>query len=251
MEQASALNELLEELQRIEGQQGRLQTAVNKKQGIVVHPRREVCLCRCKKIVTPTTITEKHTEIKHSLGALQVLFAEEEEPQSPQAPKTLLKASGGLTGFGVAQASCCFVQLCELASADPVCLTLRGTAQDLLRIDFSTPEEAPEQFRAIAFDAKEVVEIRPGLSGLSQLLAAYLLLSSSSAKRGHAPQATLALWIRCRRNCTRIWAAWRSSSARCPLPDYRDPASVDIQRPKPTFFQGALALLPGARDDRR
>lgn len=198
------------------------------------------------EIVTPITITVEHTEVKHLLGALQVLFSGEEEPQSPKAPKNVLKASGGLTGFGVAQASCCFVHLCELPSADPVCLTLRGTAQDLLRIDFSTPEEAPEQFRAIAFDAKEVVEIRPGLSGLALLLAAYLLLSSSSAKRSHAPQATLALWIRCRRNCTCTWAAWRSSSARCPLSDYRDPASVHIQRPKPTSFPGALALLPGA-----
>ncbi len=67
MEQASALNELLEELQRIEGQQGRLQTAVNKKQGIVVHPRREVCLCRCK-IRSQIIITVKHT--KALLGSI-------------------------------------------------------------------------------------------------------------------------------------------------------------------------------------
>ncbi|KAK9842240.1 hypothetical protein WJX81_002174 [Elliptochloris bilobata] len=84
-----------------------MQTAVDRKQGIVVHPRREV------------------------------LFLED-DPQSPKAPK-LLVASGGLTGFGV--------------------------AQDLLKIDFSTPEDAPEQFRAKPFDAGEAVEIRPGLSG--------------------------------------------------------------------------------------
>lgn len=47
--------------------------------------------------------------------------------------------SGGLTGFGV--------------------------AQDLLHIDFSTPEEAPEEFRAQPFNAKRITTLKSGLSG--------------------------------------------------------------------------------------
>lgn len=42
MQQGQTLDELLDELQHIEGQHSRLQTAVEKKQAIVVHPRREV-----------------------------------------------------------------------------------------------------------------------------------------------------------------------------------------------------------------
>lgn len=94
----------------------------------------------------------------------QILFSEAEEPQSPK-PAKLLVASGGLTGFGVAQA-------CNLNACVPVAcpgLAKQAHPQDLLRIDFSPPEEAPEQFRAMTFNAHGVVEIRPGLSGMGCL----------------------------------------------------------------------------------
>ena len=52
-------------------------------------------------------------------------------------PKLLIP-SGGLTGFGV--------------------------APDLLMLDFSSPEEAPEEFRAVPY-FEMPREIKPGLSG--------------------------------------------------------------------------------------
>ena len=55
------------------------------------------------------------------------------------------------------------MQACLLHALD---LAKQARLQDLLRIDFSPPEEAPEQFRAMTFDAHGVVEIRPGLSGM-------------------------------------------------------------------------------------
>ena len=74
--------------------------------------------------------------------SLQVLDASESDsdfdtPKAP-TPKKKLLVSGGLTGFGV--------------------------AQDLLQIDFSPIEEAPEEFKAVAF-YEEPREIKPGLSG--------------------------------------------------------------------------------------
>ena len=56
--------------------------------------------------------------------------------------------SGGLTGFGV--------------------------AQDLLNIDFSPPEDAPEEFRAVAFNEKRVTTLRSGKSGRLQKLCEVL-----------------------------------------------------------------------------
>lgn len=66
------------------------------------------------------------------------------EYDSPKAatPKKKILVSGGLTGFGV--------------------------AQDLLQLDFSAPEEAPEEFRAVPF-FEEPRQVRPGLSGTIQL----------------------------------------------------------------------------------
>ena len=63
-------------------------------------------------------------------------------PKAP-TPKKKLIVSGGLTGFGI--------------------------AQDLLQIDFSPPEEAPEEFKAVAF-YEEPKQIKPGLSGTIQLI---------------------------------------------------------------------------------
>ena len=61
-------------------------------------------------------------ESNFTLQALQ----EEEDPETPKVPtpKKII-VSGGLTGFGI--------------------------AEDLLKIDFSTPEEAPEEYKAVAF----------------------------------------------------------------------------------------------------
>ena len=66
--------------------------------------------------------------------------SESEHGDTPKAPtpKKRLVVSGGLTGFGI--------------------------AQDLLQIDFSPPEEAPEEFKAVAF-YEEPKQIKPGLSG--------------------------------------------------------------------------------------
>ena len=64
---------------------------------------------------------------------------DEEEDDKPKKAKPKYVVSGGLTGFGV--------------------------AQDLLHIDFSPPEEAPEEFRAMAFNEKRVTTLRSGKSG--------------------------------------------------------------------------------------
>lgn len=76
-----------------------------------------------------------------ALARLQVLEESESDygdtPKAP-SPKKKLVVSGGLTGFGI--------------------------AQDLLQIDFSPPEEAPEEFKAVAF-YEEPKQIKPGLSG--------------------------------------------------------------------------------------
>ena len=65
----------------------------------------------------------------------------EEKKGQPKktAPKKAYVVSGGLLGFGV--------------------------AQDLLNIDFSPPEEAPDEFRAMAFNEKKVTTLKSGKSG--------------------------------------------------------------------------------------
>ena len=67
------------------------------------------------------------------------VLQEEEDPDTPKppTPKKII-VSGGFCGFGI--------------------------AEDLLRIDFSTPEEAPEEYKAVAF-FEEPRTIRPGVSG--------------------------------------------------------------------------------------
>jgi hypothetical protein len=65
---------------------------------------------------------------------------DEEEEQKPKKQPPKYVASGGLTGFGV--------------------------AQDLLHIDFSPPEEAPEEFKAQPFNAKRITTLKSGLSGM-------------------------------------------------------------------------------------
>lgn len=67
-------------------------------------------------------------------------FEEEEEtPKAPVPEKKVNVVSGGLAGFHV--------------------------ASDLLNIDFSPPEEAPEEFRAVAYNSAAPKEIRRGASG--------------------------------------------------------------------------------------
>jgi hypothetical protein len=78
-------------------------------------------------------------------------YEEESDPDTPShKPPTPMKvvASAGLVGFNV--------------------------AQDLLTVDFSTPEEAPEEFRAMPFNSQKSVEIKPGFSGEQTTLNMYL-----------------------------------------------------------------------------
>ncbi|KAK9830377.1 hypothetical protein WJX72_011403 [[Myrmecia] bisecta] len=83
---------------------------------------------------------------------------DEETPRAP-TPKELVVASGGLTGFGV--------------------------AADLLMLDFSTPEEAPQEYRAMSFNrggaaprkqhSMDYGTLDPGMSAeLSSELRTYL-----------------------------------------------------------------------------
>lgn len=72
---------------------------------------------------------------KRPVNVLQVL--EEDEPGAPPTPQRLI-VSGGLTGFSV--------------------------AQDLLRLDFSPPEEAPREFRARPYDMQTVTSAKSGVS---------------------------------------------------------------------------------------
>ncbi len=64
---------------------------------------------------------------------------EEDEPSKPPTPQRFV-ASGGLAGFNV--------------------------AQDLLNIEFSPPEEAPDEFRSMEYDAERITTLRSGVSGM-------------------------------------------------------------------------------------
>lgn len=70
---------------------------------------------------------------------VQALEEDDDEDLTPNKAVKKYVVSGGLTGFGV--------------------------AQDLLNIDFSPPEEAPEEFRAMPFNEKRVTTLRSGKSG--------------------------------------------------------------------------------------
>lgn len=68
----------------------------------------------------------------------------EDEPPTPGVKPPERKqniVSGGLTGFNV--------------------------AEDLLNMDFKDPEEVPEEFKAMAYNASSTKEIRKGVSGES------------------------------------------------------------------------------------
>ena len=69
----------------------------------------------------------------------QVLESEDEETPKAPEPRKQNVVSGGLVGFGV--------------------------AEDLLNIDFSPPEEAPEEFRARPYNAAIPTEVKVGVSG--------------------------------------------------------------------------------------
>jgi hypothetical protein len=76
-------------------------------------------------------------------GPVGQAFEGESDSDTPlhKAPSPMkVVASAGLVGFNV--------------------------AQDLLTLDFSTPEEAPEEFRAMPFNSQKSVEVKPGLSGV-------------------------------------------------------------------------------------
>lgn len=69
---------------------------------------------------------------------MQELDDEDDDKPAEKAPPKYV-VSGGLTGFGV--------------------------AQDLLHIDFSPPEEAPKEFKAMPFNSKRLTTLKSGLSG--------------------------------------------------------------------------------------
>ncbi|BDA41180.1 hypothetical protein COCOBI_01-8350 [Coccomyxa sp. Obi] len=80
---------------------------------------------------------------------------DDEEDEKPKKAPPKYVVSGGLTGFGV--------------------------AQDLLHLDFSAPEEAPKEFKAMPFNAKRLTTLKSGLSGtfgkvdaMSEILTEYL-----------------------------------------------------------------------------
>ena len=69
---------------------------------------------------------------------MPIKVLEEASPSKPMTPQRLV-VSGGLTGFGV--------------------------AQDLLLLDFSAPDQAPQEFRTTQYDATQISTPRPGVSG--------------------------------------------------------------------------------------
>lgn len=72
------------------------------------------------------------------------LLESEDEETEKAKPVPKYVVSGGLTGFGV--------------------------ANDLMFIDFSPPEEAPEEFRAMPYNAKKLTTLKSGISGASWAL---------------------------------------------------------------------------------
>lgn len=63
---------------------------------------------------------------------------EEDEPRTPRTPQQFVVA-GGLGGLNV--------------------------AHDLLNLDFSAPEDAPDEFRNVQYDSQRITTLRSGLSG--------------------------------------------------------------------------------------
>ncbi len=72
------------------------------------------------------------------MALLQALEPEEERARQPPTPQRYV-ASGGLASFNV--------------------------AQDLLNIDFSPPEQAPPEFRAVPYDSQRITTLSSGVSG--------------------------------------------------------------------------------------
>ena len=53
-----------------------------------------------------------------------------------------------------------------------------GVAKDLLELEFSDPEVAPPEYRAVAYNAAPPVRLRSGLSGETAPAGAAMLLAS-------------------------------------------------------------------------
>ncbi|KAK9916875.1 hypothetical protein WJX75_008213 [Coccomyxa subellipsoidea] len=92
-------------------------------------------------------------ELNRIQGQQELDDEDDDKPAEKAPPKYVV--SGGLTGFGV--------------------------AQDLLHIDFSPPEEAPKEFKAMPFNSKRLTTLKSGLSGtfgkvdaMSEILTEYL-----------------------------------------------------------------------------
>lgn len=104
MGQASALDELLEELLRIEGQQGRLHSALSKKQAIVVHPRREVrAPRRCSPGCPPPRVPARGCRARAARPGAAAR-GRPEEPQGTEAARRVGRAHGLRRGSGAAPA---------------------------------------------------------------------------------------------------------------------------------------------------
>ena len=88
--------------------------------------------------------SKRRKEVLNILQAIVIhpkrdLLADDEEEEEKPKPVPKYVVSGGLTGFGV--------------------------ANDLMFIDFSPPEEAPEEFRATPYNAKNITTLKSGVSG--------------------------------------------------------------------------------------
>ena len=134
---------LQEELQRIGKNQLALRSAIENDKSIVMHPSQQVTMFPLTSDAPSGTgylaRAEKPSLISHPPLHVQALEEDDEEDSKTKKAIPKYVVSGGLTGFGV--------------------------AQDLLNIDFSPPEEAPEEFRAVPFNEKRVTTLRSGKSG--------------------------------------------------------------------------------------
>lgn len=136
---------LQEELQRIRKNQITLKTAIDNDKAIVLHPSQQASplVVAGQLCLHQSCDMQSHAifPIPDGSSYIQALVEEvEDDGAKPKKAAPKYVVSGGLTGFGV--------------------------AQDLLNIDFSPPEEAPEEFRAVPFNEKRVTTLRSGKSGI-------------------------------------------------------------------------------------
>ena len=187
---------LQQELQRIGKNQLVLRSAIDSDKAIVVHPSQQALLVPLTLWACPASPCLHHANVIRTCGLGTYLQAledeEEEEEKKAKKAKPKYVVSGGLTGFGV--------------------------AQDLLNIDFSPPEEAPEEFRAVPFNEKRVTILKSGKSGwcpmtmpghASKFRAALPCLSRAATEtlKGVQPNAAVR-WVPLERWVV-VWQLWQ------------------------------------------